>query len=234
MKTEIEQKLVVGSANEAGQRGSAIVIALFVLILLSVFVALALTRSASEAAAVGNEMAEGRTFYAAQGSLEMMTRNFNKKFEVNLKPTSADFDSVRNAAVPGLTSYTFNQEVLQTSNNAPVVLSGGPFSGLYAKRDNWRLRTTATDNTGVQVQLTRSILNNLVPIFQFGIFYDDDLEFHPGPRFDFGGRVHSNGCLFCKPPTASISRQKSRRQISFTPTRQRTAVHGPTGMTMYL
>ena len=201
MNTVIEQKLDRCSEGETGQRGSAIVIALFVLILLSVFVALALTRSASEAAAVGNEMAEGRTFYAAQGSLEMMTRNFNKKFEVNLKPTSVDFDSVRNAAVPGLGTYTFNQEVLQTSNNAPVVLSGGPFSGLYAKRDDWRLRTTATDNTGVQVQLTRNILNNLVPIFQFGIFYDDDLEFHPGPRFDFGGRVHSNGCLFLQAST---------------------------------
>jgi hypothetical protein len=136
----------------------------------------------------------------------MMTRNFNKKFEVSLKPSSADFDDVRNAPVPGLSvgaggRYTFNQEVLQTSNNTPVVLTGGPFSGLYAKRDNWRLRTTATNNTGVQVQLTRNILNNLVPIFQFGIFYDDNLEFHPGPRFDFGGRVHSNGSLFLQAST---------------------------------
>ena len=59
------------------QRGTAIVIALFVLALVGVFVALALTRTASEAAAVGNELAEARTLYAAQGSLEMMTRNFN-------------------------------------------------------------------------------------------------------------------------------------------------------------
>ncbi|MEP6847905.1 MAG: hypothetical protein ABI999_03550, partial [Acidobacteriota bacterium] len=33
-------------------------------------------------------------------------------------------------------------------------------------------------------------------IFQFGIFYDDDMEFHPGPVFNFGGRVHSNGNIF--------------------------------------
>ena len=202
-KVNMKTKQFTGlhTKNDAGQKGSAIVIALFVLALISVFVAMALTRSSAEAAAVGNETAEGRTFYAAQGSLEMMTRNFNKRFEVNLKPTTADFDAVRNAAVPGLSTgsgglFSFKQEVDQTSNNVPVVLTGGPFSGLYAKRDNWRLRTTATDNTGVQVKLTRNILNNLVPIFQFGIFYDDNLEFHPGPRFDFGGRVHSNGSLF--------------------------------------
>ncbi len=197
---------ILADGSDAGEKGSAIVISLFVLALISVFVALALSRSSSEAAATGNETAEGRTVYAAQGSLEMMTRNFNKKFEVNIKPTSVEFDDVRNAPVPGLSTsdggqYTFLQEVLQTSNNTPVVLTGGPFTGLYAKRDNWRLRTTATNNIGVQVQLTRNILNNLVPIFQFGIFYDDDLEFHPGPRFDFGGRVHSNGSLFLQAST---------------------------------
>ncbi|CAN5380916.1 hypothetical protein BH10ACI2_BH10ACI2_05360 [soil metagenome] len=203
---KIEQHHDLNIVNDEGQKGSAIVISLFVLALISVFVALAMSRSSAEAAAVGNETGEGRAFYAAQGSLETMTRNFNKKFEVNLKPTTTDFDGVRNAAVPGLSTssgglFSFTQEVLQTSNNVPVVLSGGPFTGLYAKRDNWRLRTTATDNTGIQVQLTRNILNNLVPIFQFGIFYDDNLEFHPGPRFDFGGRVHSNGSLFMQAST---------------------------------
>ncbi len=196
----------IGRKGDPSQRGSAIVISLFVLALITVFVAFALTRSSAEAVATGNEAAESRTFYAAQGSLEMMTRNFNKKFEITIHPSSTDFDDVRNADVPGLSTtlggnYTFLQEVLQTSNNAPIVLSGGPFAGLYAKRDTWRLRTTATNNIGVQVQLTRSVLNNLVPIFQFGVFYDDNMEFHPGPRFDFGGRVHSNGSIFLQANT---------------------------------
>lgn len=196
----------LADAANTGERGSAIVISLFVLALISVFVAIALSRSSAEAAATGNETAEGRTMYAAQGSLEMMTRNFNKKFEVNIKPTSIEFDDVRTSPVPGLSTsvggqYDFVQEVLQTSNNEPTFLVGGDFGGLLAKRDNWRLRTTATNNVGVQVQLTRNILNNLIPIFQFGIFYDDDLEFHPGPRFDFGGRVHSNGSLFLQAST---------------------------------
>lgn len=192
--------------GDPNQRGSAIVISLFVLALITVFVAFALSRSSAEAVATGNETAESRTFYAAQGSLEMMTRNFNKKFEITIHPSSTDFDDVRNAGVPGLSTslggnYTFTQEVLQTSNNSPIVLSGGPFAGLYAKRDTWRLRTTATNNIGVQVQLTRNVLNNLVPIFQFGVFYDDNMEFHPGPRFDFGGRVHSNGSIFLQANT---------------------------------
>ncbi|MEP6903403.1 MAG: hypothetical protein ABJA66_16870, partial [Actinomycetota bacterium] len=78
-----------------------------------------------------------------------------------------------------------------------VVMSGQLLQGLNALRDEWQVETTATEKTtGVQVALRRQFYNNRVPIFQFGIFYDDDLEFHPGPRFDFGGRVHANGNLF--------------------------------------
>lgn len=194
--------------NASAERGSALVIALFVMALLGVFVALAMTRTASEAAAVGNETSEARTFYAAQGSLESMTRNFNKLFDVKLNPTLADLNSVRTAAVPGLSQpmgpYTFNQEVDQTSSSTTVVLSGGPFSGLYAIRENWRLRTTATDDSGTQVQLTRNILNNRVPIFQFGVFYDDDLELFRPPLFSFGGRVHSNRHFFISPGSEGV------------------------------
>ena len=101
-KTEIMKTDLTGSKGNSDQRGSAIVIALFVLALISVFVALAMSRTAAEAAAVGNETAEARTMYAAQGSLEMMTRNFNKIFERKLNPSATDLASVENGAVPGL------------------------------------------------------------------------------------------------------------------------------------
>lgn len=185
------------------ESGSALIIALFVLALVSVFTLYALSRTATEATSVGNEATEGRTFYAAQGSLETMTRNFNKVFEVRLNPLGTDIDSIRNAPVPGLSlptgNFQFEQEVDQTSISDTAVLSGGPFSGLYAIRDTWRLRSTATDASGTQVQLTRNILNNRIPIFQFGVFYDDDLELFRPPLFSFGGRVHSNRHFFISP-----------------------------------
>lgn len=203
-KNRMRSVEVKANKDRTAERGSAIVICLFVLALITVFVTIALTRTSSEALAVGNETAEGRTFYAAQGSLEVMTRNFNKVFEVKLNPTTADLNSIRTGAVPNLTAYTFVQELDQTSARQNVVLSGGPYSGLYAVRDNWRLRTTATDNTGVQVQLARNILNSRIPIFQFGVFYDDDLELYRPPRFSFGGRVHTNGNFFISPGSEGV------------------------------
>ncbi len=215
-KTEIMQDVSLAKADDRGEKGTAIVIALFVLALVSVFVALAISRSTAEAAATGNETAEARTFYAAQGSLETMTRNFNKVFEVKLNPTTTDLDRVRNGTVSGLGRYTFRQELEQLADETgrisiATTLSGGPYTGLIAIQDNWRLRTTATDQNGntdnpayTQVQLSRSVLNNRIPIFQFGIFYNDDLELFRPPRFSFGGRVHSNGNFFVSPGTEGV------------------------------
>jgi len=181
-----------------GQQGTAMVIALLVMLLLMAFVALAISRTNSETVAAANDEAETRAFEAANASLEVLTRNFNKNFETKLTISPTDITRIQGQFPPGFeTGYTFDQTVTQTEATKDVVMTGEMFQGLNARRDAWQLDTVATDRgNGVQVALRRKFLNNRIPVFQFGIFYDDDLEFHPGPRFDFGGRVHSNGSIF--------------------------------------
>ena len=179
------------------QNGSAIVIALLIMVLLLGFVALAVSRTNSETIAAANDASETRTFEAAHASLEVMTKNFDKIFDLKLNPSTADLDRVKSQHPPQFEDYEFNQDIIKTQNTKQVVMTGELFQGLNALRDEWQLNTTATDTrSGVEVALRRRFFNNRIPIFQFGIFYDDDLEFHPGPRFDFGGRVHANGNLF--------------------------------------
>ena len=43
----------------------------------------------------------------------------------------------------------------------------------------------------------------LIPVFQFGLFSETDLAYFPGPGFDFGGRVHTNGNLFLATSSSS-------------------------------
>jgi len=181
----------------SSENGSAILIALFVMLLLLSFVALAVTRTTNETVASGNDQAETRTFAASHASLEIMTRNFNKIFEVKLNPDGTDLNRIKGQIPPDFDNYTFQQDISQTQASQIVVMTGEQFQGLNAIRDKWELRTTATENsTDTKVALRREFFNNRIPIFQFGIFYEDDLELHPGPRFDFGGRVHSNGSMF--------------------------------------
>lgn len=189
------------------ERGSATIIAILVLGLLTTFVALAVSRTSSEAMVMSNDSAEGRAYTAAEASLETMTRNFNKVFDIKLAPTATDLNNIQVASVPGFTGsgYEFNQIIRQTETPQQVVLSGGTYQGLNATRDAWRLQTTTTDTTtGVQVAMMREFYNNRIPIFQFGIFYDDDIELFNPPPFKFGGRVHTNRNLFITPDGNSI------------------------------
>ncbi len=195
---KMKQGVTSAAKDDHGQRGSAMVIALMVMLLLMGFVALAISRTNSETIASANDEAETKAFEAANASLEVLTRNFNKIFETKLTIAPSDITRIQAQYPPGFdTAYTFNQTVTQTQATRDVVLTGEFFQGLNARRDEWQLDSVATDNAnGVQVALRRKFLNNRIPVYQFGIFYDDDLEFHPGPRFDFGGRVHSNGSIF--------------------------------------
>ncbi|MEP6944992.1 MAG: hypothetical protein ABJA02_03685 [Acidobacteriota bacterium] len=193
----------VSRGTSSGEDGSAMVIALMIMILLMGFVALAVSRTNSETVSASNDESETKAFEAANASLEIMTRNFNKVFETKLTIDTTDITRI-NSQVPPVfdTDYIFSQNITQTAATKDVVMTGEFFQGLNARRDEWQLDTNARDKmTGVQVSLRRKFLNNRIPVFQFGIFYDDDLEFHPGPRFDFGGRVHSNGSIFLQAQT---------------------------------
>lgn len=189
---------LIDKQTRRGERGSATIIALLIMGLLTIFVALALSRSTAEALIMGNDAAEARSFYAAQASIETMSRNFNKIYDVRLSPLPADITKVQTTVPQGFTKFTFNQVLTRTGTDEVVTLAGGPFEGLTALRDPWNLDTTATGPTGVQVDLRRTFFSNRIPIFQFGVFYDDDMELSPGAAFAFGGRVHTNGSFYIR------------------------------------
>lgn len=186
------------TAQSEREKGSAIIIALLVMVLLLGFVALAVTRTTNETIATSNDISESRTYEAAQASLEVMTQNFDKIFDVKLNADAADLTRIQGQLPPGFeTNYSFVQAIVPTETPQVVQETGTQFQGLNALRDEWQITTAARDkSSGTEVALRRRFFNDRIPIFQFGIFYEDDLEFHPGPRFDFGGRVHSNGNLF--------------------------------------
>jgi Tfp pilus assembly protein PilX len=177
------------------EEGTAALTAVLILALLAMFAAASLSRVTTEAVVMSNDYSNTQAFYAAQASLETMSRNFNNVFNVRLSPSDTDLDNIRNAE-PDIPSFTFNQNIVRDGTQEQVLIEEGSFAGLYSSRDPWRLESTATYGSGAQVQLTRTFFNHRIPIFQFGIFYNDDMEIHPGPHFAFGGRVHSNGNLF--------------------------------------
>lgn len=204
-------------AARSDERGSATIIALLVLGLLTIFVTVALTRNTNEAMAMRNDAEEARAFYAAQASLESMTRNFNKAFEGKINPLQSDIAAIQSKPVNGFSEYNFTQIIQASATPTTTVISGGDFAGLNAIRDSWTLRSTATARvSGAQVELTRNFFNNRIPIFQFGMFYDGDLTLFNPPPFYFGGRVHTNKNFYVTPvgnPIYFDSRVSARGEI---------------------
>jgi hypothetical protein len=184
------------------QEGTATVIAVMIMSLMTGFVALAVSRTTNETMAMSNDIAETRVFSAAQASLENMTLNADSKFDIKLDLDSADETQIKTTLPEGFPQYNFVQDIDKVRTAEIVDATGETFQGLKQIRDEWELSTTVSDpKTSTQSILRRRFFNNRIPLFQFGIFYDDDLEFHPGPRFDFGGRVHANGNLFLQAST---------------------------------
>ena len=77
------------------------------------------------------------------------------------------------------------------------VLTNGTLAGLHALVKSFTITSDATSTVDrANVQLTQSFETALVPIFQFAVFYGNDLEIAPGPAMTLIGRVHSNGNLW--------------------------------------
>ncbi len=216
----------VGTARaRSSERGAALATALIVMALLSAISMTVLAVVTHESRIAGSDLQRTQTFYAAAASIEKMTSDFCALYARTTRPTTADFNAIA-AAYPteligeGFTftkpDGTAGQTLILDPNGqtGQVTIPNGPFSGLVASVTPYLLDTTATQTaTGAQVRLQRKINNYLVPIFQFGMFSNEDLEVHPGPPFAFNGRVHANGNLYISGDVTFLSKVTTANEL---------------------
>ncbi len=187
------------TAQNNSQSGAAMVIALMVMIILLGFAALVLSRTVSETAISVNDNAESRSFNAAEAALEDTTRDFATIVENKLNALPSDIAALKIKRVPYFedNGYSFVKKIESVRDSEKTTLTKGQFQGLISLRDEWQIDITAKDTaTGVETQVRRRFFNDRIPIFQFGAFYQDDLELFNPPQFIFSGRVHTNSNFF--------------------------------------
>lgn len=210
--------------KKTGEKGAALAISIITVAILSVIALTALAFSSTEARIAGSDLQRTQTFYAASTGLEKMTNDFSNLFRQKMNPTPADLDTIRNSPPQEMRDEGFdffqNLEVdtarltsLQTTQGLPasvyprVNIPDGPYAGLYASLIPYKMASTATmQNTGTQIKLEREFNNYLVPLFQFGIFSNEDIEIHPGPLMTFNGRIHANGNIYALRNTKFLRR----------------------------
>jgi hypothetical protein len=174
------------------------------LALLSAIAMTVLSVVQTETRIAGSDLARTNACYASAAGIEKMTSDFSSLFNHTSRPTLNQLNQIALEYPSELTAegYTFDQKIevdtarlTEMGTNPRVTIPSGPFGGLIANLSPYKLNTTATSSTA-QCNLAREMNNYLIPLFQFGMFSDKDIELHPGPAFTFNGRVHANGNIY--------------------------------------
>src|SRR6266550_9384065 len=188
---------IKGLRARSNERGAALATALLMLALLGAIAMTVLAVVRTETRIAGSDLRRTQAFYAAASGIEKMTGDFSQLYTKTSRPTQAQIDWVKNSPPTGLSAegYTLVQDLyvddatlaaMRSTQGIggtalPTVIMGAdsPFAGLNASVNPYTLTTRATAADGTQVALTRQMNNYLIPIFQFGVFTDKDLEFWP-------------------------------------------------------
>lgn len=189
------------------EQGAALLSALMVMLLMAGvtagFTALVITDTRVR------ELDSTRTqsFYAVHAGLEQLTADLGDLFANNVAPTAAQVNAL--TATPpnigvtwerpdGSSGYRISFPTDADGNAEATVMTvqNGPFQGLVGLATPYEMEVTGRLRDGSETSLTRTLQTVAIPVFQFGIFSENDLSFFAGPPFNFGGRVHSNQNVF--------------------------------------
>src|SRR4029077_20883818 len=156
---------------------------------------------------------QSKAFYGAESGMEKLTADLGTLFAANYAPTGPQVNALANnppvlptssgvTYVDALGNSTYAITYPKDANGNPLaafnqIKSGAsPYQGMTALETTYTLTVAASTLTGGNAKLVRTTQTVGIPLFQFGIFSQTDLSFFPGPNFNFGGRVASNGNIF--------------------------------------
>ncbi|MCP4566722.1 MAG: hypothetical protein GY841_03975 [FCB group bacterium] len=175
----------------SNEKGVALFIALMLVLMLSVVGIGIIKSSNDEISIAGNELQEMRTFYAAEGGLDLAAAAIQTEYEETGFPPTHLPTNVMNMEGISVKYATVAEDTVQK------LLNKGSMAGLNALVKPFTIQATAIDavnNTAINLEETFEVA--LVPIFQFSVFYETDLEIAPGPSMLLFGRVHSNANVY--------------------------------------
>lgn len=174
------------------QRGLVLVVCIVLLLMLSLIGIISVTTSNSDLSVSGNELRQTGAFYAAESGLERAAAALVRSYETTGNPPSPlPRDSI--------TENGYNYVYLVADGGSAVqrTLDAGAYKGLYGLVKPFEITSTGYDpDRQSNAMLDMGMEDALIPLFQFAVFYQNDLEIAPGPNMTLGGRVHSNNNIY--------------------------------------
>ncbi len=177
------------------QRGYALAMVLFILVVLTGVVATSHLASRTEVRIATNEYVSVQATYAAEAGAEKFLAGMRQAL-ADGAITQAEIQAAASAP-PTIPDYTFvNYGATLSGTPTTRQISQGPFAGLVSLDQDILVTSAVEGPAGARAAVELAARAQAIPIFQFAAFYEYDLENFPGPRMDLRGRVHSNGDLY--------------------------------------
>jgi hypothetical protein len=195
------------------QSGIALITTLLLLLLMSAMVVgfILLVTEGQRLSGMNDD--QTRAFYGAESGMEKLTADLGALFGTTYAPTGVQVNALmaNPPALAAATGIAYQNAVgtneyliafpLDNNGNpkaafAQISSGSSAFQGMTALETTYTLTVEARTTNNADVKLTRTTQTVGIPLFQFGIYSETDLSFFPGPNFNFGGRVHTNGNLF--------------------------------------
>jgi len=198
-----DQPLERGAAAHTVRRGFALESTLLMLVLFGALIGVATAAAAAYTRTSGIDVKATRVSYAAEGAGDQIMAQLDAAMDDGII-TPGDITSLTTPVVDGFTVTQATRIV-----GAPVnrIITRGAFAGLFALEQPINVRIDAADAANNRSAVELGVSVQSVPIFQFGVFYDRDLEIHNGPPMLFSGWVHSNRHLYLSSANATYLSQ---------------------------
>jgi hypothetical protein len=201
------------------ESGVALLTVMLVLMLMSALLVGFVAYLNADQMASGINRDQTQAYAAAHAGVEKLTADLGQLFMGgNFAPTNAQVNALATVAmqpvIPGLQylnpdgtsgyQITFKDGPpgppadgnpdLADPNGTQI--ASGAYQGLVGLITPYTIQVTARTTGNAEVRMQRVMQTVAIPVFQFGIYSENDLSFFAGPHFNFGGRVHSNQNLF--------------------------------------
>jgi hypothetical protein len=173
--------------------GFALPAAIAVLVLLSVLVVTVYANAMASFRSGSIDLGKSRSHFAAEAGAESGMAQLADALE-DAVLEDAELTTITSPVMAGFTFDSFS--VVKVGGVIPERITDGPFTGLWSLTQMVDVYSEASDPSNHSSAVMVTAKAQAIPIFQFGVFYEHDLEIHNGPRLDFAGWVHSNGNIY--------------------------------------
>ncbi len=179
--------------NPGSKDGFALAAALGVLVLLSFLVVIVFENAMASFRSGTADLGKSRTYYAAEAGAESEMAQLAQALE----DAVLEDGELAMISPPDIGSFSFDSfDIRKIGALTTERITDGPFAGLFSKTQVLEIYSEAADADFNSSAILVTAKAQAIPIFQFGVFFDKDLEITNGPRMDFDGWVHSNGNIY--------------------------------------